>query len=260
MVAKMHRVHMPKVGEAVVHIPSGVPFEADDEQQFPLGSYMRLGNKGFVYAKSAGITNVDFGAKNSLAQKVSQVSVAADALAGALAVSLTIAIGTEITKDELVGGEIVVFPGDSNTFTRGIIGNNAIATGVGGTLVVALDSPTPVDIDTDDVGECMASPYSAVKTEYPSGNEWHPVMGMPTVLAASGKYLWLQVEGPHWAAPDSPVGASTNCFEVVFGGDGAFRLRNSTDFLHNQYAGTIIAPATGGTGQGAPFVMLQIAH
>jgi len=266
MTAKMHRMHLPKVGEGVIHVPGGVPYEADAIPQYPAGSYMRLGNKGFVYAIAGNTLNPDLGAKNSLIQKVTQVALAASSLLGATSISLTIASGTEIGEDELKGGEVVVFPHNENSFTRGIVSNNHIATGIGGTLVLVLDSPIPVAVDiTADHAECMASPYSAVIR----GNDGtQPVMGIPTVPAKVGQGLWLQVSGPTWAAPQSLVGVGRNT-GLVFRHDGSLEPITITDGgdltvpdVNNdttQYAGFVISEAAGGT-QAAPFVMLQIAH
>jgi len=226
---------------------------------------MRLGNKEFIYAIAGNTLNPDKGAKNSLTQKVGQVALAAGSLLGATSISLTIATGTEIAEDELKGGEVVVFPHDENSFTRGIVSNNAIATGVGGTLVLQLDSPIPVAVDiTADHAECMASPYSAVV----QGNEkTQPVMGIPTVVATVNQGLWLQVSGPCWVAPQSLVGVGGNT-GLIFRHDGSLEpiLNTATNLAvpdgdndTTQYAGFVISEAAGGT-QAAPFVMLQIAH
>jgi len=266
MAAKMHRLHIPGVGEAVVNIPGGVPYEVDTALQFPLGSYMRMGNKGFVYAKAGGTLVPKMGAKNSLAQKVGQVAVAATALIKATTITLTIATGTEITLDELVGGEIVVFVDGvaaTNSFTRGITGNNAIATGVGGTLTLTLDSPIPVEVTTDGKAECIASPYSAV-TQSSDANL--AVVGMPLLPATVGQFLWLQVEGLYWAAPQSLVGVGGNT-GIVFRHDGSLEpIINTAGVLSvpdgystTQHAGVVVSEASGGT-QGAPFILLQIAH
>lgn len=256
MVAKMHRMHLPKVGEGVIHIPGGVPFEADDTPLYPPGSYMRLGNKEFIYAIAGGSLIPDVGAMNSFSQKVSMRNTSAKILIGATVITITVAAGLEIAEDELAGGEIVVFPGDNNSFTRGIVSNNAIATGVGGTLAVVVDSPIPVEIPAGKGCECIRSPYSAVKENQ---GEWAMVMGMPTVVATVGQGLWLQVSGPSWAAPAAEVGALVKNQEAVFVGNGSLALRSTAGNEDCQFAGVIIATAEGG-GQGAPFIMLQIAH
>ena len=263
MVAKMHRVHIPEVGEASVLIPAGTPYKTDDVQQFPLGSVLRLGLKTFVYSKSGGITNTDLGIKNLLTQCVAYTTVAAAALINATEIVIDVAASDGpaadgvIAKDYLVGGEVVVFPHDSNTFTRTIMGNTAVATGE---MTLTLDSPIPVALDGGDVdhGECMASPYASVGTA--TGNT-SSVMGIATCLAASGKYLWLQTGGPVWIAPQGEVSVGNNNREVVFRHDGSIDEYDASDAntIKAQHAGFVIANAAGG-GQGAAFIMLQILN
>lgn len=260
MVAKMHRVHISGVGEAVVHLPGGVPYEADDVLQFPAGAYMRVGNKEFIYAIAGGTLNTDLGAKNVARQAVAYNNVARAYAAGVVEVIVDVGASDgdgsgNIAADALVGGEILFFPHDENSFTRGIISNTVVAGG--GEMTVGLDSPTPValTLDTDDM-ELMASPYHAVQS---STDSRATVMGIPTVAATIGQGLWLQVSGPNWIAPQTDVGADTLDFECVFRHDGSVELQDSTTKLHQQHAGCVIAQAIG-DGQGAPFLMLQIAH
>jgi len=257
MVAKMHRMHLPKVGEGVLYIPGGVPYEAvpvaEALTRYAIGSYMRLGNKGFVYAIAGNSLSTDLGAKNSLSQKIGNVAIQADYLAGVKVITLTSNVSVE--KDELAGGEVIVFPtGGAKTFTRGIVSHPAMTATA--TLTLTLDSPIPVDITTDGSAECIASPYSSVKSE---SNEWTPVMGMPTYPATVGQGVWLQVSGPSWCAPESEVGAAVNDMEVCFAGDGALKRRD-TDRLGEQRAGVVICPNPTGNGQGSPFIMLNIDH
>ena len=261
MVAKMHRVHIPEVGEAVLHIPGGVPYETDDYMKYPVGTLMRMGLKKFVYALSAGITNTDLGVKTSLAQAVAYNTVAASADAGVKEVTVDVAASDgdgsgNIAADSLVGGEIVFFPHSSNTFTRTITSNTVVAGG--GEMTVGLDSPTPVAIVVDVThSECMASPYAGVKT---ATDNTSSVMGIATLLAASGKYLWLQVAGPCWIAPQGEVSVGNNNRNVVFRHDGSIDEYDASDAntIKAQHAGYVIANAIGG-GQGAAFIMLQIA-
>lgn len=260
MTAKMHRVHIAEVGEGVVHIPGGVPFEASDVEEFPIGSYMRLGNKEFIYAKAGGTLNTDLGAKCIARQAVAYNNVARAYAAGVTEVIVDVAAtdgdgSGNIAVDALVGGEILFFPHDENSFTRGIISNTVVSGG--DEMTVGLDSPTPVALteDTDDM-ELMASPYYSVQS---STDGRATVMGIPTVAATIGQYLWLQVSGPNWIAPQSGVGEADLDFECVFRHDGSVELQNSTTKLHQQHAGCVVAQAIG-NGQGAPFLMLHIAH
>ena len=160
MVAKMHRIHIPNVGEGVLHIPGGVPYEADDVAVCPDGTYARFGNKGFVYATASGSLIPDVGAKQGNNQKIGNVAV----LVGYDAGDKVITINSDVScdKDELVGGEVVVFPsGGNKAFTRGIIGNAAVTATA--SLELTLDSPIPCDIDTDASAEVILGPYGAVK-------------------------------------------------------------------------------------------------
>lgn len=271
MTSKMHRMHFPKVGEGVIHIPGGVPYEAvpvaEALTRYVPGSFMRLGNKEFVYAIAGNTLNPDKGAMNLLQQAVAQNTIARTYAAGVTEIVVDIAAtdGNDadgaFAKDELKGGEIVIWPHDENGFTRGIVSNTK--TKGGGEvdeMTVVLDSPTPyaLDINADHM-EIIASPYSAVSES--GGNDWAMVMGMPTVVATEGQGLWLQVGGPSWCAPQGVVGAAAGVLETVFRNDGSLEIRTvALDNMNQQHAGVVICTARGGGGQGAPFVMLQIAH
>lgn len=255
--AKMHRVHISKVGEAVIYRGSGIPYTADDENEHGLGSYMRLGRRGFVYAKvGTGGVEPDIGAKTTLAQKIGGSALQTAAVAGDMALKITSTVS--ITEDELEGGEVVVFvSGGGKSFTRGIISNNGM-TGTD-TLTLQLDSPIPIDVQISGSGaEVIASPYSSViKT---GSLEWNMVMGIPIIKAVEGKYVWLQVSGVCWVIPYGTVGDAVNEQLVVFAGDGTLRMAKEASYESCQIAGVVICPAVGGTGQGAPFIMLDIAH
>jgi len=199
MTAKMHRMHLPKVGEGVLHIPGGTPYQVDTEQQYELGTYVRFGNKGFVYAKAGGTLVPDIGAKQANNQKIGNVAIAADADAGTLVI--TFECNVALDANELAGGEIVVFPTGNKAFTRRIVSH--ASNGGAADLAVTVDSPIPVDL-TDGGGsvECILDPYDGVTQD---SNEWTPVLGMPVIGASDGEYLWLQVEGISWCAPEGEV-------------------------------------------------------
>ena len=260
MVAKMHRMHLPKVGEGVIYIPSGMPFEPDATPLYQAGSYMRLGNKEFIYAivGAAGVVP-DRGAFNIHEQSVVEKESSAKILKGAMVVTLTIAPGLDIAEDELAGGQIVCFPGSESTFLRGIISNNEIKTGAGGVLSVVIDSPTPIELPAGKWCECIPNPYSAVAVD---GGPWKMVMGMPTVVGTIGQGLWLQVSGPSWAAPVYGVtgpGGALKVLEAVFVANGSISVKGIDDNDDCQHAGVVISTKVG-NGQASPFIMLQIAH
>ena len=266
MVAKLNRIHFPKVGEGVIHVPSGTPYEQHDDPLYPYGSYVRLGNKGFVYAKAQALLDTAFGAIASMEQKLGQMGLAADIKAGDTTITITVTATNNIKADELKDGELVCFANTIDVFNRGIVSNTAIVTS--GVMTVVLDSPVPVDVDAGGKVEAIISPYAnVVNTTAPAGGYeagwYHMVLGMPTYPAAAGKSLWLQVTGPCWVVPDVLVGAQEGDIEVVFGSNGSISIRDATQHaggkLGAQHAGYIMASAPGG-GQGAPFIMLDIAH
>jgi len=259
MVAKMHRVHLPNVGEGVLHIPGGVPYEAVPVAvaltRYAPGSFVRMGNKEFVYAIAGNTLKTDRGAKNCAAQLVGFSATTVKIEKGDLTVSMT--VDEAIDEDYLKGGEIVVFGPDNTAFTRGIVSHPAVELNGTGTLVVTMDSPAPKEVAIGQHAECMASPYSAVKE---ANDEWAPVMGIPTVEATVGQGVWLQVSGPSWCSPvmgAAGPGGAIDLLEVVFNSDGSFAAEGTTKPAR-QHAGCI--RATGGSTQGAPFVTLQIAH
>ncbi len=268
MTAKIHRVHFPGIGEGVVHIPGGTPYETDDEEEFDVGSYLRLGNKGFVYALSAGITDCSHGVKQGVAQFQGWASIAEDALKGATEVVVDIGASEgsdgsgNVAKDYLKGGEIMLGPAGSRltVMSRTIVGNSALTGDGGGECTIQIDSPLSTALTKDvSVTEIMASPYKGVKTDVAAYNA---VMGIATCLAAAGKYLWLQVEGPCGGLiSQNDVGGNDYKTQVVFRHDGVLGKHLDTDPAEEtaQHAGFILA-RNKNNDQGLPFIMLQIAH
>lgn len=257
MVAKMHRTHLPKVGEGVIYLPSGMPFEADDTPLYPAGAYMRLGNKEFIYAIAGDTLNTDLGAMNSRSQAFVEQDCAEEVAAGVTEFKVTIAATHNFAKDVLAGGQFIAFPGSENTFRRGIVSSSLIETS--GELTLVLDSPTPCITPAGKWCEAIYNPYNLVKNNQ---GDWAMVMGMPTVPATVGQGLWLQVSGPNWAAPvygASGPGGAVKVLECVFVGNGSIAVRGAGADKDRQLAGVVIATKSGG-GQASPFIMLQIAH
>jgi len=229
-------------------------YQVSDVKQYALGKYIRVGKKGFIYAKAGGTVVPDIGAKQGHNQKMGMYSTAAPLAAGDTLVTITITAPLDIDLNELAGGQLVVFPGGDQTFMRTIVSHNAIVTS--GTLSVVVDAPVPCAVAAGKGCEAIINPYDGVVNE---SNEWTPVMGMPTKTATVGQFVWLQVEGPSWCAPEAEVGAAANYLEVCFGGNGAL-MRRDDAAPGQQRAGMVIAPNTTGDGQGAPFIMLNIDH
>jgi hypothetical protein len=261
MVAKLHRVHMPNMGESMVAQGSGFPYHPAYDYLpagFEVGDVIELGHKPFVLAKAGGaITTTGMGAKNGLPQGVKQCALTANAAVGATSVSL-LTVATDgaldtgaIAEDEFKGGEIVLFKtGTNEPQRRGITGNTArVATG-SVAVTFTLDSPLTVAMTTSDAGEAMQNPWSHVVQD---SNIGHAVVGVPCVIAALGQFLWLQAGGLCFVSPQAGVGVAgaTGCY---WRHDGSIDTTVGT-YVSSQYAGYVIAESLTNT-QGAPFFMM----
>ena len=264
MTAKLHRVHITGIGEAMVPQGSGHPFEAYNGPPpgFGIGDILRLGNKTFVLGKLGGtITSTGLGLKNGAAQGADQVVLGAAATAGDTTVILTTsatsgAAGTGLTAvDEYKGGTLVLFKaGVDKPQIRGIMGNTARAATGAVDVTFTLDSPLTLDLAVTDVGEAMASPWAYLVQDVEIS---HPVVGVATVVGTSGQYIWVQTWGPCFVSPQSGVGV-TGQVGCWWRHDGSLDVyANIGSYVSTQYAGFVLAEAIAHT-QGAPFFMLQV--
>ncbi len=262
MAGKMARLHIPGVGESVIQVDGGTPYEQDTLQKYPLGTILQLGLQKYAYAKAYGTQNPDVASHLGCHQHMAYTTVAASAAAGVSTITADFGSGDGAASDgvlaanELVGGFIVVFPHSSNTFIRQIIGNTAVASG-GGEVTITLDSPTPAAVVAD-VSHCeaMASPFlNVVSGNYPT----RPCVGIPTYPATTGKYFWLLVEGISWVSPQAEVGVNDHNMEIVFRHDGSVDEADYSDAYttKQQHAGFVLTRAAAGT-QGAPFMKFKI--
>ncbi len=236
---------------------------ASSTQRYPLGTIMRKSDgREYVYAKAGATLNTDMGAKSYNTQHVAYTTIAESADAGDTSVVIDVA-GTDgdagdgaIAANELAGGYVVIFPHSSNTFVRGIVGNTVVAS-TGGECTLTLDDPIPVALVGDsDHGEAMASPYLDVRSGTGATSS---IVGIPTVAATVGQFLWLLKRGIGWVAPQAEVSVGTNNREVVFRHDGSIDEHDYSDsnVAKGQHAGYVVQNAAG-AGQGAPFVMFDI--
>lgn len=265
MTAKLHRVHIPNVGEAIMSRGSGYPYVAASlicPAGLEVGDEIKIGKKVFTLSKSGGaMASTALGAKNGLSQGVAFADVASAAAAGAKEVTLTTAATDGaagsglIAADEFKGGEIVLFTNGSDIpQRRGITGNTArIATG---SLPVTfyLDSPLTSALTTSDHGECMQSPYSYLLQD---GEIGHPVMGVPCVpVAAANMFFWLQTKGICFVSPQANVGVGGAGIGCYWRHDWSIdTYANIGTYVSTQYAGKVVAESSTHT-QAAPFIDL----
>jgi len=241
--------------------------ELSTVQRYPIGFRYPVDNplelRRWHYGRAGGLLNTDVAAWNALRQHVAQRVIAADVPALSRLVPITIgadgiASDGNIGEDELAGGYAVIWPHADNTLNRRILHNTA-TTAAGQTMVLTLDKPTPIPLTVAGVVnvECMASPYLNVQTGL---DQYASKVGVPTMPAVLGEYLWLQTWGPVWIAPAGTVSVGVENRRVVFGGNGGVFDEDPTIAVREiqQYAGFVLANAPG-DGQGAPFIFLQIA-
>ena len=257
------------------------------DQEFSVGDRVVIPDgRVFRYAKSGtGGVLSSFGAQSSDMVLISVVAPAQTTLTapgfpattgricgavGSWVVTITVASGDGVAadgvvaEDEFRGGYIVIGNQGSSAQNRGIIGNTAVASG-GGTSVVTLDGPltTAVTAATTYI-EVLHNPYSNMRLGSAVRLERSSFLGIPAVTSTVGQNFWLQTWGPTWIVPSGTPGSdqpgyANNDRDVFFVGDGSIYGGHAATVESGfQRAGTIIQSDVSGAG-GPPFVMLQIS-
>lgn len=235
----------------------------DASQLYDIGTAYVFNGKAYYYAYASGAVNCSLLAMKTYKQEVSQQTVAA--VAALYATQLKITVGATdgiaadgvVAKDYLKGGSVVVFPavGGAYYFSRGIVGNTAVASG-GGTSTLDLDGGVPVAVDAAAAAEATASPFAAV---FASTAAWMAKVGLPTCYSAGSQWLWLQTWGLAWIAPQSTLGTA-GYHQAVSRHDGSVQHPGTVDLnISDQIVGEVFTNGAGGA-QAAPFIFLQIMH
>lgn len=268
MTAKIVRVYIPNVGETNMQVDSGTPYQVDAVQKYPLGTKIRFGDRTYVYAKAGGTCNPEVGAYK--AKKTNTVVVAPTQATGAGVAgssTITVTIDTHIgvlatgvlSENELAGGYVVIGNGSAqHPQNRQIVSHPALAT-TGGALTLTLDSPLVTTITAAVTTiELMESPYYNVIADQ-AGGEYVSFIGVPTVVATSGQYLWIQTWGPCWITSDMHTCDSVNDRAIYFVANGSVVSGGSLTYQGSGYQRAGFALDMSGSGaSNAPFVMLQI--
>lgn len=154
----------------------------------------------FHYAKSAAACISGQGCEFTYAGYTAYTSFATNASVGDTEVTVPAATHAALTKDELRGGYICIFVGDStnNIMFRGIIGNDAAASGA--LFKVYLDGALDqAVVSGTSACETYQNPYAALQT---GSANYNPKAGVPAAkVSAANKYFWVQKSGPCFAAP-----------------------------------------------------------
>jgi hypothetical protein len=165
-----------------------------------------------------------------------------------------------IAADAWAGGYIAMGYGTANHQTRRIVSNTA--SDGSNHVTVTLDGPLTYTQTTSEYCEIIVNPYADLQQ---TTNEYAGVAGVPTAVATTGQYGWVQTWGPCWIRPGGAGTPGSTQFErtVYFVGDGS--INGDVGFVdptvepeRRQVAGFIIQKDSVGSG-GPPFVMLQIS-
>ncbi len=152
----------------------------------------------YRYAKSAGACISGQGAEFTYAGYTAYTTFGVAASVGDTEVTVPAATHAALTKDELRGGYICIFDGSTNnTQFRGIIGNDAAASGAA--FKVYLDGALTEAVTTSSACETYQNPYAALQT---GTMNYNPKAGVPAVkVTAANVYFWVQIKGFCWIAP-----------------------------------------------------------
>jgi len=238
-------------------------------QYYDLGTRAVTGDgRVFRYAKAGATLISGYGCECYGSQHIAYATLTAATAAGGNSVTFS-AAATDgpagggasgdgaIAADEMKGGYIIIMDSDGTSAQNRMITGNTVTAAGGGTITVTFDEPTYVALTTSDHVECMASPYRDVRsTTYGHAS----IVGVPTIPATVGQYLWIQTWGACWVTPQPRVSTELYQDQLVFRHDGTVdaHVYSDANVTQAQHAGFVLAHAHGG-GQGACFVMLQIS-
>ncbi len=245
--------------------------EASASQRYKIGARKQKNGRVYHYGMAGGTLNPGMGAFVKDPQTTSQEAITVDAPAGSRQLTLTLdntdgpTYNGLLPANYLEGGSVVVFAA-AGTFRAGILSNTAVTVNTGtAVFTVVLDTPTPVAVVAGDVAEAQCSIYRnmVANTDTKLGSGMSAVVGVPELAATVGQFIWVQTWGLTWVAPHAAVGLAEGENKVVFNGDGSFgqgeeHNSGAKDLgLIGQAAGYVVSRDKG-TGQAAPFVMLQL--
>jgi len=129
-------------------------------------------------------------------------------------------------------------------------------------MTVVLDKPLTYALVAVSMIEIMASPYRNVQIT-PADSTYCSLVGVPTVAAIAGQFLWLQTWGPLWTNADLVVSVGINNRSISTGPDGNLHPVVAADAFNTVQGQKVgFAMENGNTAahlQGAPFIFLQIA-
>lgn len=241
--------------------------ERSATQMHRLGTKVVRGDRVFKYVKSlANITGLSTACWSKYHQDIMYAALPTASPIGSSDVYVTIAATDGIANNgtiaahELQGGYIVIFHATGVARNYAILDNNAAVSG--GTLTITLDGELAEAVVAADVCEVMGSQYR-IDWNAVSGGQYRAFIGLPmALLTTTYPYGWVQTWGPCWLAPQTSVGINYQN-NLIFRADGSLGLPQdefAEDCEFNQHAGYCMTRNQAGTGQGAPFIMLECSR
>jgi len=266
--AEIARVYDHILGE---RMPGAGPQDinvASTTQRYRTGSRLQLKDKVYHYAYAFGVMvdNRIVFTRNGQDSGMTAIGAAGVAPAGVTTVTVQLAAGGgpaqngNMPANWLEGGSII-FMTAAGIYVRGILSNTAVIGGAGGTITIVIDRPTLGALVAADSTEFIASKYRSVvvAAETVETGLLSTGVGLPTLVCAAGRWLWLQTWGPTWSATVLTLGTIANDRSGFLAGNNGSIEEFSDASIHggSQRVGTIMANAIGG-GQGAPFFNLEL--
>jgi len=229
-------------------------------QKFELGTRYRQDDRVFRYGRAGSAVNPMQGAfdwgtffgENTVEAVVAgqmYVKITTDATSG----SVTNGFGV---KNNMVGGYFSQ-PDGTNKTVRRVTGH--IAGPSGATIKVYLDGPCHKALVTNSFAEWCPNPYRDLRaTGAVAGGINKAVMGVPTVVIASGSFGWFQTWGPTWMSPNAGGDFGAVDEQVAHFHDGG-NIEDAAVNASAQVAGFIMGARTIGNWSNPPFIYLTIS-
>jgi len=249
-------------GERLTDRPEQGIYAASDTQNYVLGT-RRITPDGrvFRYGRCGGsLSAMNRGVKNYQCLVTRKASICKATLAGSKTLEVTTAsFIVTVVENWLNGGYISLYRG-SDRAQRHLIGNTAVPVIGGSNCILTLKDALTVGLNENDPCEILPNPYCNLII---ADHNYTSVMGMPTVMATTGQFFWIQTWGPCRISPTG-VALGVNQYEQMFtfftnGGihredhaEGANRAEQVAGFM-------IERPDSLESEAAAPFIMLQIS-
>lgn len=248
--------------------PGGSPqgtYEGSMTQNYDIGAKrVTADGRVFRYGKCrTTLSAMNVGCKNyrCLVSKVDNICKAA--LKGAKTIEVAtddfLVTGGLLLKDDLRGGYISLYRSNDRQ-QRLILGSTAVPVFAGATCILTLADPLVTAINLGDNCEISHNPYSEL---FVGNHNYTAVMGMPTRLALTDEYFWVQTWGPYRVSPEGAgYGDEENQLQFVFGSTGGIITHKEGELYADyskQHAGFVMERSNMELGSVAPFIMLQIS-